>query len=456
MKRLLALVTAAILLLGSLMACAETLPAVEASPESPSPAKGPAELFDVFYMNDESPAWLGIAVPVSEGIALTSAAVLPEDTRGHIAVSAGGRAWEATDVVLDAAGVAALIFYDEAGQPATTDHYTFVPYGVTVSAADLTVRSADEHGSRLNLPVQSVSPCAWQGLDCVVVQLAGGAVPGSPVLTDDGDLAALLVAVYAEGENRYMALTVPGIYQVIAGAAAASAEREHAAPEGYTVSVSKNRVTFDWAALPPEHGQEGETRYLVVADPGNRYLNYFALAEDQTSVTMILTPGRKYVSGLTWSAAAPDDFPSWYTVTSLPEAEPLTAWHFRSTRCAVAEGPEGGLKQGELPVPVSAVTEDLLRSGRAYFYSASAYEVTEVLEGLSLLITLTTPEGENYRYLSGWVYDPSYMDNDVWALPLSETGLLDSLNVNGYPAGEYELAFYVDGDLADRFTFTLP
>ena len=36
MKRLLALVTAAILLLGSLMACAETLPAVEASPESPS------------------------------------------------------------------------------------------------------------------------------------------------------------------------------------------------------------------------------------------------------------------------------------------------------------------------------------------------------------------------------------------------------------------------------------
>jgi hypothetical protein len=68
---------------------------------------------------------------------------------------------------------------------------------------------------------------------------------------------------------------------------------------------------------------------------------------------------------------------------------------------------------------------------------------------------LTDPNGNNYRYESGWLYSPAYMREDIWYLSLNDMGLTASLNQNGYPAGVYKVAFYVDGDLADEFTFEL-
>ena len=109
----------------------------------------------------------------------------------------------------------------------------------------------------------------------------------------------------------------------------------------------------------------------------------------------------------------------------------------------------------ETPVPVTEVTEELLRSGRAYFYSSSTYEVDETLPNESLLITLTDPNGNNYRYESGWIYSPEYMAEDIWYLPITDTGLTASLDANGYPKGTYQLAFFVDGALADEFSFEL-
>ena len=106
-------------------------------------------------------------------------------------------------------------------------------------------------------------------------------------------------------------------------------------------------------------------------------------------------------------------------------------------------------------VPVTAVTEELLRSGRAWFYSSSSYKVAESISDISLLVTLTDPDGVNYRYESSWLYDPSYMNEDTWYLSLQETGLTSSLDQNGYPKGIYEVAFYVGGDLADQFSFEL-
>ena len=84
------------------------------------------------------------------------------------------------------------------------------------------------------------------------------------------------------------------------------------------------------------------------------------------------------------------------------------------------------------------------------------YDVEETIEDLSLLVTLTAPDGENYRYTSGWLYDPALEKEDTWFVRLEDTGLLESLNLNGYPAGTYEMAFYVGGKLGDSFTFDLP
>ena len=133
----------------------------------------------------------------------------------------------------------------------------------------------------------------------------------------------------------------------------------------------------------------------------------------------------------------------------------LTEYGFKPVLTAIAEAPEGGLKDGEMPVPVTEVTRELLRSGRAYFYSHSAYEVTENIEGKSLLITLTDPNGNNYRHESSWLYSPDYMAEDIWYISLADSGLTSILNAEDYPAGVYQMAFYVDGLLADEFSFEL-
>ena len=201
---------------------------------------------------------------------------------------------------------------------------------------------------------------------------------------------------------------------------------------------------------------EGSDIYMVLVDTGNEYLTSFPV-EGQDSVSLLLTPGRFYIVGPVVSQGRPDSVPQAYASIFVPQAERLTDYGFKPVVTAIAEAPEGGLKGDEQPVPVPAgeVTEELLRSDRAYFYSHSTYEVTEEITGESLLITLTDPNGNNYRYESAWAWSPEYMAEDIWSIPLKEMPLTDALNAGGYPKGVYRIAYYVDGKLADEFTFEL-
>ena len=167
-------------------------------------------------------------------------------------------------------------------------------------------------------------------------------------------------------------------------------------------------------------------------------------------MTLPLPPGRTYIVGVEATAQTPDSLPEHSVSFTIPQAERLTEYGFRPVLTAVAETPENG---GQ-PVPVTEVTEEMLRSGRVYFYSHSAYEVTEQVEK-TLLVTLTDPDGCNYVYESTWIYLPECMQEDIWQVSLQEVGLTAALDRNGYPAGIYRMAYYVGGDLADELEFEL-
>ena len=47
------------------------------------------------------------------------------------------------------------------------------------------------------------------------------------------------------------------------------------------------------------------------------------------------------------------------------------------------------------------------------------------------------------------------MKEDIWFIPLTESGLMWSMDQDGYAPGEYQMAYYVDGELADSFTFEI-
>ena len=51
--------------------------------------------------------------------------------------------------------------------------------------------------------------------------------------------------------------------------------------------------------------------------------------------------------------------------------------------------------------------------------------------------------------------NPSAADEDTWYFSLQQSGLTDFLDRNGYPAGVYQLDYYIGGELADAVTFEL-
>ena len=415
-----------------------------------------AELFDLWDYGGESPVWAASATPVADGILLAPSAVA-EIPVEQLAVTDGVTTWDAKAVVQDDNNLFALVLFDPSEKPARWDSWTLMSRGDETPAASCIVRYGDRLGSRINRGVLNAVEMTRNGRRFLLLDLTDPAPVGSPVLTADGQIAGLITAQWAEGINRVLALPADGLAEGMSGVAGLLAGLPDwgEAPEGLSVALVRNTVVIDWTEMDLPEKKDGEDIWIVLVDTGNSFLTSFPADTQDRFFSTVLTPGRFYIIGPVVSAGRPSSLPESFASVYIPRTERLTEYGFTPVLTAIAEAPEGGLKEGEAPVPVTEVTAELLRSGRAYFYSHSAYEVTENIEGKSLLVTLTDPEGNNYRYESGWLYSPDYMTEDIWYLPLAETGLTSMLNSEGYPTGVYRVAFYVDGLLADEFTFEL-
>ena len=374
----------------------------------------------------------------------------------QLAVSDGDRQCETVAVIPDENNRFAVVFYDPGDAPSKREIWQLLPMGDSVSASSCTVRFGDSLGSRINRGVLAAEEIRWQGQRCYLLSLTEPAPAGSPVLTPDNQLAGIVMAQWAEGINAVLVLPAEGIAEGVTSVAGLLAGMPDWAdvPEGLDVQIKGNLVKVDWHEMVLPETKAGEQVYMVLVDTGNNYLTSYPADSEERILIEQLTPGRFYIIGPVVSAGRPAEVPVSYASVYLPQAEPLTDYHFKPIITAVAEAPEGGLKEGP-PVPVTEVTEELLRSGRAYFYSQSSYEVDGTIADLPLLVTLTDPEGNNYRYETGWVYSPDYMAEDIWYISLKDARLTESLDENGYPAGIYEMAFYVNGELGDSFAFEL-
>ena len=444
MKRALIWVWILALLAGAVPAAAE---------ESRAPG-----LFDLYVSGTLGDRWIASAVPLEDGTLLASWAPLPED-RSRLYASDGVNRWEVRAAIPDEEGLTAVLLYDPGETRPRSRGYSLMPADAVVKASSCVVRSRGADGQESETAVLDAAPFEWLDLGCHLLTLAGDVPPGSPVLTADGELAGIIAAGYGGGKNRMIALTTEEISRAIysAGARTALLPEWSEAPEGLAVRLDGNEAVIDWsgAALPEK--AEGETLYLVMADAGNNYFSYLPVESWTHSARFLLTPGRVYLAGMAASRDEPEALPDRFTVFVPGPAEWLTQYGFRPTVTAVAELPTAAMA-GTAPIPVTEVTETLLRSGRAYFYSSSTYR-TDGIPGdertKPLLVTLTDPYGINYRYETVWTYDPSAADEDTWYFSLQQSGLTDFLDRNGYPAGVYQLDYYIGGELADAVTFEL-
>ena len=414
-----------------------------------------ADLLDIWQTDGEGRTWITAAVQAMDGMLVTSPALLPQRT-DSLTVSDGQNEWKVEAVIPDSTGAVTMVFYDTSRELPVRSPWPMMPYGESSQASDCIVRFGDKSGGRTDIKVLSAASLQWRNSRTLLLDLEDPVPPGAAVLNPKGELAGIVFAEYAEGPNRVLAMPAEEIVRCMteAGTILVNLASWGNPAEGFRVMTEKNFVTIDWSAMTLPEKAEGENLYLILADTANDYLNFYPAETEQRVFSAILTPGRVYIAGILASAQSPSDLPEQYEVIVIPPAQKLTDYDFHPVRTAVAEM-AADVKDGEPPVPVTEVTEELLRSGRAYFYSASAYEVDEELPDRTLLVTLTDPEGNIYRYESSWMYAPEYMEEDVWFIPLTESGLTWSLDQSGYPRGEYEMAYYVDGDLADAFSFEL-
>ena len=446
MKRLLALMGVLMLM----VSCAWAEDAADASEDGRE-----ADLLDIWQTDGENRKWITAAAQTMDGMLVTSSAVLPEKT-DSLTVSDGQKEWKVEAVIPDSTEAVAMVFFDTSRDLPALTGWTMMPYGESVQASTCTVRSGDGNGGRSDTKVLSAAAMQWRNSRVLLLDLEGKVPLGTAVLNAKGELVGIVFAEYAEGPNRVLAMPVEEIVRCMseAGDLLTHLGSWGDPPEGFCVTADQNFVTIDWSGMTLPEKAEGENLYLVVADLANDYLNFYPAETETRTFSAILVPGRIYISGILASAESPSDLPERFEVTVIPPARKLTEYDFQPILTAVAEMPEDA-KDGDTPVPANEVTEELLRSGRAYFYSVSAYEVKEQIEGKTLLVTLTDPLGNVYRYESSWVYAPQYMNEDIWFIPLTESGLLWSLDQSGYPKGEYQMAYYVEGELADSFSFEI-
>ncbi len=417
---------------------------------------GTPDLYDLYNPAENGRTWIGTAIPITDGVAITSPIGMPETVK-DLEIWDGTNYRKISETLSTADGKVLVLLHETDGAKPGIPAFDFVDYGVSVPAGELLVRSGDWMRSRVNRAVYDLTPITWNNREAMVMTLSGDTAIGSPLITADGRLAGMITAEYAEGVNRYVALSISEITRSLEEAIDILAHPvEDNRLEGYTVTVQGNEVVFDWSNVKLPEAPEGERLYHIVADAESSYLTYMEVTGDVTHTTMLLTPGRTYISGFAPFAGNPDDLPDQAAVTSLPEAEPLTENGFKSLVFAIAEMPsDEDAKNGVMPVPAAEITETLLRSHKACVFSSTTYSVDAMTENHSLLIALTAPDGSNYRYESGWYYDPSIMEKDEWYTSLDDTGLLEMLDESGYPEGIYEMAMYIDGKLADSFSFTL-
>jgi len=417
---------------------------------------GTPDLYDLYDPTGNGRTWVGTAIPITDGVAITSPIGMPETVK-DLEIWDGTNYRKISETLSTADGKVLVLLHETDGAKPGIPAFDFVDYGVSVPAGELLVRSGDWMRSRVNRAVYDLTPITWNNREAMVMTLSGDTAIGSPLITADGRLAGMITAEYAEGVNRYVALSISEITRSLEEAIDILAHPvEDNRLEGYTVTVQGNEVVFDWSNVKLPEAPEGERLYHIVADAESSYLTYMEVTGDVTHTTMLLTPGRTYISGFAPFAGNPDDLPDQAAVTSLPEAEPLTENGFKSLVFAIAEMPsDEDAKNGVMPVPAAEITETLLRSHKACVFSSTTYSVDAMTENHSLLIALTAPDGSNYRYESGWYYDPSIMEKDEWYTSLDDTGLLEMLDESGYPEGIYEMAMYIDGKLADSFSFTL-
>ena len=327
--------------------------------------------------------------------------------------------------------------------------------------ANGTLVGVTEKGQRYSAPVTSAVKTRYEGHDAWLISAKEPLLPGAMILDDAGDLLGVTVAVWGEGEARYVALTGSALIGVLTGSAEAQADGSVWLTDA-AMTYDAGALTIDWSECEIDGFSEESTFTLYFEDVMNTYTSYLTTSAGATSVSIVVVPGREYRVWLRHDQSAdsrevskPEDRAMSFAV---PEIGTLTDYGFTS-ECYLAWALVGGAPEATEELPkLEFISADSLRNPDIglYMQVINTYEVEEEIER-DMIYVLHTPEDYTFFTGAGYIFMPEYQEHDAWNADI--TGMFeDYLVFNGtgnFAPGEYTVSYVIGGEYAGGFSFWL-
>lgn len=308
----------------------------------------------------------------------------------------------------------------------------------------------------LTLAVYEQSACMlYTGLE--------GMLPGALLFNGQGQLVGLTMAAYGEGLNRYVAYPADVLQARLSGegpADSAPVQEQVRWLTGFEAAAERGEMTVRWDHLDAPEQPEGSAVYLLWQDMGNDFISYGTVDWAEGYATFACVPGRSYWVWLQQSLTGEVDVSALSAdnaaAVDVAPAEPFTGYGFHDEIMYLTSVPvdqEYGDTEQIPPLGDFTVAGLAAEGFCCYLQAVDVYEVAEE-QTATLVIALQAPDGSVYTELAGYIFMPDLNGSDTWHADITEM-VQDCINYCGSLPGEYTLSYYLDGQLAASFTFTL-
>ncbi len=327
------------------------------------------------------------------------------------------------------------------------------------TAADMALVLGITRDGQLYSAPQEKAPSARYGdKDAGLVAASSALAPGAVVLDEAGMLSGLVVAAWGEKPGHFAALTRNAIAQEFVAAGLVARAQDNWL-DAISLQYEAGFLTVDWSQEASITQDSQMHVYLI--DEQNHFYSWYLTDGVNGSIDLPVAPGRRYGVWVQHSQTDERDWDSAPMAPSgriaIPEAQPLTAHHFRSLSCVLASHPADQTPEVSTVLPaMEEITAQTLadESLRLYLQATDSYEVAEEIEA-PLLIALVAPDGQCFSLISGYIYMPELNTGDHWNAEVTELVRCVPQMCGDYLPGEYTLSYYIGGELAGTAAFTL-
>ena len=298
---------------------------------------------------------------------------------------------------------------------------------------------------------------------CMLYTGLAGMLPGALLFNSQGQFVGLTMAAYGEGLNRYVAYPADVLQARLSGegpADTAAAQEQVRWLSGFEAAAERGELTVRWDVLNLLEQPEGSEVYLIWQDTGNDYVSYGTVDWAEGYATFACVPGRSY--GV-WMAVSDAGAPTGdmlrrdrAVMVRVEETQPFTDYGFHDEIMYLTSVPvdqEYGDTEQIPPLGDFTVAGLAAEGFCCYLQAVDMYKVAET-QTATLVIAMQSPDGGMYTDLAGYIFMPDLDGSDTWHADITEL-VQDCIHYCGSLPGEYTLSYYLDGQLAASFTFTL-